>query len=191
MDILPQSGAAGISVWQPQGETGSALLGAIVSGRFDSWFSGKDSPLLAEQPEGEDADVDESAEAETEDEMNVGSVIERSPESARLVVLASNDFLTDQILRTISSMSGSQYLGPLDLIANTIDWSLEDSGLLSIRSNAHFNRTLPPLDKDEQLFWEYLNYGLAIGALLLVAAWQRRRRTLRNTRYLQQLGEAA
>ena len=123
--------------------------------------------------------------------MNVGSVIERSPESARLVVLASNDFLTDQILRTISSMSGSQYLGPLELIANIIDWSLEDSGLLSIRSNAHFNRTLPPLDKDEQLFWEYLNYGLAIGALLLVAAWQRRRRTLRNTRYLQQLGEAA
>ena len=192
MDILPRASATGISGWQPQGETGSALLGAIVSGRFDSWFSGKDSPLLAEQSEEEGVEPDEDAETETESSggLNVGSVIERSPESARLVLLASNDFLTDQILRTISSMSGSQYLGPLELVANTIDWSLEDSGLLSIRSNAHFNRTLPPLDKDEQLFWEYLNYGLAIGALLIVAVWQRRRRTLRNTRYLQQLGEA-
>ena len=191
MDILPQASATGISGWQPRGETGSALLGAIVSGRFDSWFSGKDSPLLVEQSEEEGVDTDEDTETEGSGELNVGSVIERSPESARLVVLASNDFLTDQILRTISSMSGSQYLGPLELIANTIDWSLEDSGLLSIRSNAHFNRTLPPLDKDEQLFWEYLNYGLAIGSLLIVAVWQRRRRTLRNTRYLQQLGEAA
>ena len=180
LDILPRVSTAGISGWQPQRETSSALLGAVVSGRFDSWFSGKDSPLLEERRGAHEAD-----------KLNLGSVIERSPESARLVVLASNDFLTDRVLRTISNMSGSQYLGPLELIANIIDWSLEDSALLSIRSHAHFNRTLPPLDKDEQLFWEYLNYGLAIGALLLVAAWQRRRRALRNTRCLQQLGEAA
>ena len=186
-DILPRAGADGISGWQPPAATGSNLLGVIVSGRFDSWFTGKTSPLLEPPP------TEESVESDTREEsteLNVGSVIERSPESARLVVLASNDFLTDQILRTISSMSGGQYLGPLELVANAIDWSLEDSGLLGIRSHAHFNRTLAPLDKDQQLFWEYLNYGLALGGLLLVALWQRRRRGARNSRYLQELGEA-
>ena len=43
-----------------------------------------------------------------------------------------------------------------------MDWSLEDAGLLSIRSRGNFNRTLPTLEHGTQLFWEYLNYGLAL-----------------------------
>ena len=117
-------------------------------------------------------------------------MIERSPESARLVIYSSNDFLTDQILGTISSMTGAQYLGPLELVANTLDWTLEDDGLLGIRSLAHFNRSLPPMEKDEQLFWEYLNYGLALFALGLIALWQQYRRGQRRKYYLAQLGGA-
>ena len=40
---------------------------------------------------------------------------------------------------------------------NAIDWSLEDRGLLAIRGRAHFAHTLNPLDRESQLFWEYLN----------------------------------
>jgi ABC-2 type transport system permease protein len=183
-DILPRVTDSGLSGWSADGDTQAHTLGVVASGRFDSWFAGKTSPLLAEEA-GRNA-----ANGSIEDSQ-IGSVIERSPESARIILFSSNDFLTDQILSTMSSMSGAQYLSPLELVANTIDWSMEDGGLLGIRSNAQFNRTLPPIDKDSQLFWEYLNYGLAIAALLLIAAVERRRRRVRHQNYRRQLGDAA
>ena len=187
MDILPRVTDTGVSGWQAPAETGAQTLGVVIRGRFDSYFAGKPSPLQAE-PNAAETD-DEAAEPEAPaDELTVTSVIERSPESSRLVIYTSNDFLTDQILGTMTSMTGSQYLGPLELIANTVDWALEDEGLLGIRSLAHFNRSLPPMEKEQQLFWEYLNYGLAVVALLLIAVWQRRRRAGRRRQYLATLG---
>jgi ABC-2 type transport system permease protein len=168
MDVLPRVTDAGVSAWQTEGDTGQQLLAAVISGRFESFYAGKSSPLLT-----------------------VGGVIERSPESARVVIYASNDFLTDQILGTMSSMTGAQYLSPQQLLANTIDWALEDGGLLGIRSHAHFNRSLNPLEKDEQLFWEYLNYALALMILIVIGLWQRRNRLARQQRYLKMLGEMA
>ncbi len=106
------------------------------------------------------------------------------------MLYSSNDFLTDQILGTMSSMTGAQYLGPLELVANTLDWAVEDEGLLGIRSLAHFNRSLPPLEKDAQLFWEYLNYALAVLALLVIGLWQRLNSRKRSRRYLAQFGDA-
>jgi ABC-2 type transport system permease protein len=64
-----------------------------------------------------------------------------------------------------------------------VDWSLQDSGLLSIRSRSHFNRTLPPMEQETRLFWEYLNYGLALVALILIALVERRLRAARQARY--------
>ena len=183
MDVLPRITEAGISAWQPASDTAAQLLGAAVAGRFDSWFA--DRPLPAPEsadPAGPDESADEPQAA------GVTGVIKRSPESARLIVYASNDFLTDQILGTMSSMSGGRYLGSLQLVANTLDWALEDDGLLGIRSHAHFNRSLPPLEKDRQLFWEYLNYALALLTLVVIAWWQRRRRLLRQQVWLQTLG---
>jgi ABC-2 type transport system permease protein len=194
-DILPRVNESGIGGWQPEGDTAERLLGVLVSGRFDSFFAGKKSPLLPEedpdQGSAPDGGEDDESPPEELDPPVIGSVIERSPESARLIVYASNDFLTDQILGTLSSMSGGQYLGPLELIANTIDWSLEDEGLLGIRSNAHFNRTLPPMEMDSQLFWEYANYAMAVLLLVLIALMQRRARVQRQQTYLDKLGGAA
>ena len=191
MDILPRVTDTGVSGWQAGADTGSKLLGAIVSGRFDSYFAGKPSPLLPEASDTAGRETGAGDTPQAEDELTVGSVIERSPESSRLVIYASNDFLSDQILGTLGSMSGTQYLGPLELLANTLDWALEDGGLLGIRSHSHFNRALMPLDKDEQLFWEYLNYALALIILSVIALWQRRSRISRQQQYLQQLGDMA
>ena len=80
---------------------------------------------------------------------------------------------------------GSDYLNSLQLMANAVDWSLEDRSLLGIRARGHFNRTLPPLDRDTRLFWEYLNYGLAALSLALVALIRQRRRRTRQRTYLQ------
>ncbi|MYK29950.1 MAG: hypothetical protein F4048_14970 [Gammaproteobacteria bacterium] len=55
------------------------------------------------------------------------------------------------------------------------DWSLEDQTLLGIRARGNFNRTLPPLDEDQQALTEYLNYGFALAGIGAVFALQRRR----------------
>ena len=73
---------------------------------------------------------------------------------------------------------------------NAIDWSLEDRGLLAIRGRAHYSRTLEPLDRSTQMFWEYLNYGLALAGLVLVWLIHRRMRKLSRLRYATVLGTA-
>jgi ABC-2 type transport system permease protein len=59
-------------------------------------------------------------------------------------------------------------LGPVQLMANAVDWSLEDRGLLSIRGRSHFSRPLLPMTKDMQLLFEYVNYGLAMFGLIVI-----------------------
>ncbi|HBA35828.1 MAG TPA: hypothetical protein DCZ12_17015, partial [Gammaproteobacteria bacterium] len=61
------------------------------------------------------------------------------------------------------------------------------AGLLSIRSRSHYNRTLPPMEHEAQLFWEYLNYALAAIALVLIALIQRHRKKARAKKYAQLL----
>lgn len=188
-DVMPRMVNGSISRFEPQGETGSQLLGVISAGRFDSYFADGESPLLADAEQandaeegGENAEADGSAELET-----LPSLISRSPESARIILFSSNDFLRDQVIGMTGSAVGSEYLNTLQLVANSVDWALEDAGLLSIRSRSHFNRTLPPLDHSAQLFWEYLNYICALLALGLVALIQQLRKRARRRQYRQLL----
>lgn len=160
--VMPRVDGGSLSRFTPEGEQKSRLLGVVSAGRFDSYFAGKASPLLAQADE-------ENAQDGAGDTTTVSGVIERSPESARIILFSSNDFLTDQLLQMAGAAGGGEYLNSLQLLANTVDWSLEDAGLLSIRSRGNFNRTLPTLEHSTQLFWEYLNYGLALLALLIVA----------------------
>ena len=136
---------------------GMQLLAVLSQGKFTSYFAGKDSPLFSS----------DSTDGNTENEV-ISSVIDHSSESARLIVVASNSFADDNILRTLSSVNGSQHLAPIDMLSNSVEWSLEDQGLLSIRSRGHFNRTLPPMDNNTIQLWEYLNYGLALLMLLVI-----------------------
>jgi ABC-2 type transport system permease protein len=169
-DILPRATAPGAATWTPAAERARYDLAVLQSGRFTSFFANKPSPLLTDAAM---ADID-GAESNSESETSAAAgVIVRSAESARLLVVSSNDFLSDQILGASSSTAGTQYLGPLQLIANTLDWALEDASLANMRAVAHFNRTLPPLSRGEQRFWEVTNYVAA--ALLLLALWALRR----------------
>ena len=193
LDIMPRATNQGISAFTPDGERSAQVLGVVAEGRFDSYFTGKSSPLIAADDENkaEDAEI-EGTENTTEKEdssLQVGSVIERSPESARIILISSNDFLRDQVLRLAGSAQQTEYLNTLQLAANAVDWSLEDAGLLSIRSRGHFNRTLPPMEHSTQLFWEYLNYGLAVVALIAIALLERRQRRIKQRRYLELLAQ--
>ena len=91
-----------------------------------------------------------------------------------------NDFMDDQILNAEVAATGTRYLGPLELFMNTLDWSLRDDQLLQIRSRAHFNRTLPPMERRAQALIEYFNYGLALLWLGLLAALHQLRRLLQR-----------
>jgi len=187
-DVMPRLVDGAVSAFAPEGETGARLLGVISAGRFDSYFADKQSPLLAEKlaekEEKEDADTEGEKAAELE---ALPAQISRSPESARIVLFSSNDFLRDQVLRMSGSAAGSEYLNTLQLAANSVDWALEDTGLLSIRSRSHFNRTLPPMEHGARLFWEYLNYLCALLALVLVALVQQLRKRARQRKYRELL----
>lgn len=185
-------------------ERASQLLTVMVEGRFESAFKGKPSPLLEsaaqaeEEPEaaGDEATAtqsdDEATGADAEEkaeEAAITGVIDHSPDSARLIVVSSNALLADQAESLISQSLGTHYVKPAEFAQNLIDWSLEDQGLLGIRSRGHFARTLIPLERNTQAFWEYLNYALAVGGLVLVWFLNRRRRRASEARYAQILQE--
>ncbi|MEQ8859499.1 MAG: Gldg family protein [Pseudomonadales bacterium] len=202
-DVMPRITEAGLSGFEPQGERAARALGVLLEGRFESAFASRSSPLLdvAESDlAGDDAtdieaatlDDEEDAAASTADELGVvSSVIDRSPESARLFVFGSNDFLADQVLRVIGSAEGTIYGNSVELMANVVDFSLEDRSLLDIRARGHFNRTLPPLEASQQVGLETLNYLLALGGVALVFLWHRRRVRRDEQRYRGWLAEGA
>ena len=69
----------------------------------------------------------------------------------------------------------------------TLDWALQDDQLLKIRSRAHFNRTLPPMERQAQALIEYFNYGLAVLWLALLALLHWLLKILRRRRYAREL----
>ncbi len=171
-DIMPNYGLYPDSGFRSASKRGSELVAVAIKGRFESWFKGKDSPLLKQQ--GKDA-TDKGGKAGKQEKTGavVGSVIARSSDSARLVVIGANAFARDMVVSLTSQGMGTQYTRQLELIQNAVDWSLQDAGLLAIRSRASFARTLMPMAHEDQLFWEYLNYALALFGLGLVWLWRR------------------
>lgn len=169
-------------------ETARRLLAVAMEGKFTSFFAGKPSPL---------AEAEESAAAEGEggkepsgDEAEpvISGVIDRSPDSARIVLLASGSFLSDDVLDLRSGVGRTRYLTPVDFAANLVDWSLEDRGLLALRSRGgHFARTLVPLERDQQLLWEYGNYVVALLGLGVVFGARRIAQKRATWRYMQTL----
>ena len=168
-------------------QRGAQLLAVAIEGRFDSYFTDKPSPLLTHEDE-EDAGAEPADSAGTQ--LVITRVIDRSPDTARIILFSSSSFLTDTMLDLATSGMGTRYLKPVQLMENAIDWSLEDRGLLAIRGRAHFSRTLDPLDREAQLFWETLNYGLALFSLLLIGFIHRQTNKRAALRYAAILGTA-
>ena len=173
LNIQPDFRAHGQLGFRVGEDRGKHLLAVAVEGRFDSFYKDKPSPMAVIEKEDQTGDTpseDSASEGKAEEKQDpvITRVIDRSPESGRIILFASNSFLTDEMLDLASSGLGTRYLNPVQLVENAIDWSLEDHGLLEIRGRAHFSRTLDPLSRETQMFWEYLNYGLALLGLFLV-----------------------
>jgi len=104
-------------------------------------------------------------------------ILGQSSESARLVVVGSAEFVNDLILTMGRSMGQDRYLNSLEFLQNAIDWCTEDEGLLAIRSRGAHARLLKPMSRGQQIFFEWLNYGLALAALVALSiygSWRRK-----------------
>ncbi len=192
LEIQPDFKAHGQQGFAANGKPARQLLAVAVEGRFDSFFKGKSSPLL-KQDESSKQKRDEKKGADDNSKVDqapvIGRVIDHSPASARIILFASNSFLTDTMLDLATSGLGTRYLKPVQLVENAIDWALEDRGLLVLRGRGHFSRTLDPMDRDQRVFWEYLNYGLALFGLLLVGLIRHQIKQRSQGRYTALLGQ--
>jgi len=171
MNIQPDFDRYGELGFPAGDKTGPVSLAAMVSGSFSSWFKDKPSPLLEKAGEKKTDSSEKNQNKKSKEEeksMVIGRVIDHSPGSSRLIVLGSNAFLSDVALSLSSSVNGTQYLTPVELVANAVDWSLEDRDLMAMRTRTEFSRILMPLQNGERRFIEYLNYALAVMGLGLV-----------------------
>ncbi|MGO9544051.1 MAG: Gldg family protein [Rhodomicrobium sp.] len=191
MNVVPDFEAHSDSGFEEPREKGRQLLGAMVEGQFQSYFAGKPSPLAKDaKPEDpkDKAAPGVSKPKKDAERPSITGVIERSPESARIILIGSGSFLSDDILSLLSQADRTQYLAPLSFAQNLVDWSLEDRGLLSLRARGGlFSRTLEPVKAGSQPIWEYLNYALALFGLGLVYLVRRHLRRLSDRKYLAML----
>jgi ABC-2 type transport system permease protein len=166
-DLYPQNGFA----------TGSGqrsyTLAVSVQGVFESAFKDQPSPLAGGAGETGEGD----AEGEDSPEGPVPGTIASSPETARLVVIGSAEFLDDIVFEISSTLTRDRYLNSLQFLQNAVSWSTEDLELLGIRSRGTSARVLVPMTEREQSFWEGANYVVALLALVTVGiVWNVRRR---------------
>lgn len=205
IDMQPDFDAHGDLGFAQGEDLGRKLLAVSLEGRFSSAFAGKPSPLLPEdKPAGEgdepavDSDTESAAAGDAEgakDEADgaqkrpvISGVIESSPASARLILIGSSAFATDTAISLANEATQTQYLKPIELIQNAVEWSLEDRGLLALRGRGQFSRLLEPVGREGRMVYEYLNYALALAGLVFLYGLARRarmRRARAQAQYLQ------
>lgn len=140
-------------------------LAVSVTGAFDSYFIDKPSPFAAL--------ADESGEA-----PEAIGLIERSPDSAQLIVLGSSEFVNDNVYQIAASFGGDRFFSNLQLVAKAIDSFTADASLASIRNRGSVARILPPISEGAQNQWALLNYAVALLGLLAIGlVWQVQRRS--------------
>ena len=143
-----------------EGEQRSFPLAVSIRGSFKSYYSDKPSPF-------EDDPLGRSG----------PGLVDQSPESTRLIVFGSSEFLDDVILELSRTISADRYLFNLQFMENAVDWALEDDDLLGLRARGTYTRLLQPLDDNEQTVWEAANYAVALAALILIGlVWNVRQR---------------
>lgn len=170
----------------PAGESFSPRpLAVALKGSFAGYFADKEDPRLKKQDgttgqaAGTSPQEKNGKPARKEESIPLVPVISRSPESARLVVVGSSEFISDAVISISQSMGKERILNNMEFLQNLIDWSVEDEGLLAIRSRGSHARLLYPLINKHQAIWEFANYGFAL-LLLVLVSWHGYRRRHRE-----------
>jgi len=170
---------------------GGETLAVAVTGSFRSAFAGKTSPLLAKPDDGK-VDAGKAGAGPGKDAPkgpDFAGVIDRSPDSAKLIVVSASTFGSDMTLSLASQGAGTEYTAPIDFLQNATDWATQDPALLKLRGRTEYANTLMPMSPAEQSFWEYINYVFALALLGLVWLWRRQVRNRDRARYARILEE--
>ena len=155
----------------------SRLLAVAIHGKFDSAFANKPSPLY-----GADAQGGENLD-------RTGRTIKASPDSARLVVIGSSNFVNDMVMGISRQTGGDRMTSNLQFVENLLDWSVSDEDLLTIRSRGAFARTLMPMDPDDRALYEIVAYIVVLVMLGVIIAFTAGGR--RRLRKLQLVGKSS
>lgn len=159
-----------------EGEQKAQPLAVAIRGSFASYFTDKPSPFAETEATDPAAPTPTPVTGPRPD----ANTLTQSPDTARLIVIGSGEFVDDFVLQLSSQLIQDQILNNLQFAQNAIDYSVEDTDLLAIRARGTFTRLLDPLDESEQSGWEYGNYGVALVALALIGGlWYVRRRNER------------
>jgi len=161
------------------GERERHTLAVSVQGSFESFFKDKPSPFEEESGEEESAPAEQPGTPTPEPPPSSLGTIETSPNTSRLVVIGSLEFVDDVVFDLSSSLTQDRYLNSLQFLQNCVAWSTEDLELLNIRARGTQTRVLAPLSEGEQSFWEGANYVAALLSLVVIGfVWNSRRRNV-------------
>jgi len=167
-DVLPDFTLYPDTGFAMGSEAASYALAVSAQGSFDSFFKDKPSPF------GQEAQGEDSLAAP---EAQIPGTIEVSPETARLVIFGSAEFVDDTVFDISSRLTMDRYLNSLKLMQNAVAWATEDLDLLNIRARGTYSRVLNPLTESEQSLWEGANYAVALLALVIIGLlWSTRRK---------------
>lgn len=143
----------------PGAEQIQANLAVTMQGTFPSFFAERPNPNF--QGEGD----------------ATGRTIKQSLPDARLAVVGSAELVSDLLIQLAQQPGGEVHRGNLQMVQNLVDWSVEDTDLLEIRTAGAFARTLKPIDEAQITVYEFAQYFIALMLLGLVAVGARRRST--------------
>ncbi len=170
-------------------------LAVAITGDFASFFQDKADPRLQQNAGKEksghgglgEEEITEPGHTQKKQLLPPMPTINHSPPSARLVVIGSAEFVSDTVINMSQGLGMDRFLNSLGFVQNVIDWSVADEDLLTIRSRGSHARLLKPMTRQEQTFWEWLNYGVALAALAAVSIFGANRR--RKEKPMQLVGE--
>jgi ABC-2 type transport system permease protein len=112
------------------------------------------------------------------EELVLGGTIDESPESARLVVFGSAEFVDDFVFDITMQITGDAYRNNLQLVLDAVSWCTEDQELLEIRARGTHARLLADLTDREESVWEIANYVVALLGLVGIGIiWNARRQS--------------
>ena len=159
-----------------EGERKTHTLAVSVQGVFESSFKDQASPLEEGASESGTAVELLRNSLAVPQELHTG-VVNTSPETSRLIVIGSAEFVDDFVFEVSSRLTRDRYLNSLRLMQNGVAWAVEDLDLLTIRSRGTYARVLKPLTEGDRAFWEGANYAVALAALIAIGIyWNVRRK---------------
>jgi len=127
-------------------------LAAALEGSFKSYFTDRDIPVNDEN----------------KPVMNKSDLMLQSPENTRMVVLGDGRLFRDDFLTNPANYY---------LLLNTVDWLVNDTGLITLRTREVKMRPLKDISDSQKQVWKYVNWFLppVLVVFLGLVYWQVRK----------------